>query len=313
MHRLLQEVEAASNAAPRPKLDVTRTDVGSATWLHAPCGTVVRCELQIDPSTRLIVDARFKGALCVLATGYGVVLARELVGQHEASIDEAFFRAAFSDDEVPSDKEHCHLPVVNACLGALQSWDSKQTGGDGVLLEPRGGLHALAPSSVVFGWFTQGALEQARARTETDPEVAADLRALFGEAPGTEDASRYRRALALREVISPTASFDVLDPQFRVWLQHWRTDLFEGPASAELLDPVFVRREALGSPFPQAQPGLIEFGNDGPDTWQAIMVEGLRSLAQVEPMLPADARLVVVETPRRLSRSGILSATSRLA
>ena len=106
-------------------LDKNDPSVGSALVGAPECGDVMKLQIQVDPESKEIVDAKFKTFGCGSAIASSSLATEWVKGR---SLDEAF---AVTNTEIveelslPPVKIHCSVLAEDAIKGAIADYKSK--------------------------------------------------------------------------------------------------------------------------------------------------------------------------------------------
>ena len=106
-------------------LDKAKSSVGTGLVGAPECGDVMRLQIEVDPETNRIVDAKFKTFGCGSAIASSSLATEWLKGK---SIDEALTidnRAIVEELALPPVKIHCSVLAEDAIRGAIADYQTK--------------------------------------------------------------------------------------------------------------------------------------------------------------------------------------------
>ncbi|MFT7119918.1 MAG: nitrogen fixation NifU-like protein [Neolewinella sp.] len=106
-------------------LDKNDTGVGTGLVGAPECGDVMRLQIQVDPDTQKITDAKFKTFGCGSAIASSSLATEWLKGK---SIDEALTidnMAIVEELALPPVKIHCSVLAEDAIKGAIKDYQKK--------------------------------------------------------------------------------------------------------------------------------------------------------------------------------------------
>lgn len=106
-------------------MDKSSQDVGTGLVGAPECGDVMRLQIQVDPETKKIVDAKFKTFGCGSAIASSSLATEWLKGK---SIDEALAidnMAIVEELALPPVKIHCSVLAEDAIKGAIKDYQEK--------------------------------------------------------------------------------------------------------------------------------------------------------------------------------------------
>lgn len=106
-------------------LDKNDTGVGTGLVGAPECGDVMRLQIQVDPATQKITDAKFKTFGCGSAIASSSLATEWLKGK---SVDEALSidnMAIVEELALPPVKIHCSVLAEDAIKGAIKDYQEK--------------------------------------------------------------------------------------------------------------------------------------------------------------------------------------------
>lgn len=106
-------------------LDKTNNGVGTGLVGAPECGDVMRLQIQVDPETQKITDAKFKTFGCGSAIASSSLATEWLKGK---SVDEALAidnMAIVEELALPPVKIHCSVLAEDAIKGAIRDYQEK--------------------------------------------------------------------------------------------------------------------------------------------------------------------------------------------
>ena len=106
-------------------MDKTAKNVGTGLVGAPECGDVMRLQIEVDPETKKIVDAKFKTFGCGSAIASSSLATEWLKGK---SIDEALAidnMAIVEELALPPVKIHCSVLAEDAIKGAIKDYQIK--------------------------------------------------------------------------------------------------------------------------------------------------------------------------------------------
>jgi nitrogen fixation NifU-like protein len=106
-------------------LDKAKSSVGTGLVGAPECGDVMRLQIEVDPETNRIVDAKFKTFGCGSAIASSSLATEWLKGK---SIDEALTidnMAIVEELALPPVKIHCSVLAEDAIRGAIADYQTK--------------------------------------------------------------------------------------------------------------------------------------------------------------------------------------------
>ncbi|HMO37780.1 MAG TPA: Fe-S cluster assembly scaffold IscU [Saprospiraceae bacterium] len=112
-------------------LDKSKKTVGTGLVGAPECGDVMRLQIEVDPETQTIVDAKFKTFGCGSAIASSSLATEWLKGK---SVDEALTidnMAIVEELALPPVKIHCSVLAEDAIKGAIKDYQQK----NGILAE----------------------------------------------------------------------------------------------------------------------------------------------------------------------------------
>jgi nitrogen fixation NifU-like protein len=112
-------------------LDKSKKTVGTGLVGAPECGDVMRLQIEVDPETQTIVDAKFKTFGCGSAIASSSLATEWLKGK---SVDEALTidnMAIVEELALPPVKIHCSVLAEDAIKGAIKDYQQK----NGILVE----------------------------------------------------------------------------------------------------------------------------------------------------------------------------------
>ena len=112
-------------------LDKSKKTVGTGLVGAPECGDVMRLQIEVDPETQTIVDAKFKTFGCGSAISSSSLATEWLEGK---SVDEALTidnMAIVEELALPPVKIHCSVLAEDAIKGAIKDYQQK----NGILAE----------------------------------------------------------------------------------------------------------------------------------------------------------------------------------
>ncbi len=114
-------------------LDKSKNTVGTGLVGAPECGDVMRLQIEVDPETQLITDAKFKTFGCGSAIASSSLATEWLKGK---SVDEALMidnMAIVEELALPPVKIHCSVLAEDAIKGAIADYQKK----NGVVVEQK--------------------------------------------------------------------------------------------------------------------------------------------------------------------------------
>ncbi len=112
-------------------LDKSKNTVGTGLVGAPECGDVMRLQIEVDPETQTIVDAKFKTFGCGSAIASSSLATEWLKGK---SVDEALKidnMAIVEELALPPVKIHCSVLAEDAIKSAIKDYQTK----NGILVE----------------------------------------------------------------------------------------------------------------------------------------------------------------------------------
>ncbi len=112
-------------------LDKSKNSVGTGLVGAPECGDVMRLQIEVDPDTQTIVDAKFKTFGCGSAIASSSLATEWLKGK---SVDEALTidnMAIVEELALPPVKIHCSVLAEDAIKSAIKDYQQK----NGILVE----------------------------------------------------------------------------------------------------------------------------------------------------------------------------------
>ncbi len=112
-------------------LDKSKNNVGTGLVGAPECGDVMRLQIEVDPETQTIVDAKFKTFGCGSAIASSSLATEWLKGK---SVDEALTidnMAIVEELALPPVKIHCSVLAEDAIKSAIKDYQIK----NGILVE----------------------------------------------------------------------------------------------------------------------------------------------------------------------------------
>lgn len=106
-------------------LDKSKSTVGTGLVGAPECGDVMRLQIEVDPETQMIVDAKFKTFGCGSAIASSSLATEWLKGK---SIDEALSidnMAIVEELALPPVKIHCSVLAEDAIKSAIKDYQKK--------------------------------------------------------------------------------------------------------------------------------------------------------------------------------------------
>ena len=106
-------------------LDKSKSNVGTGLVGAPECGDVMRLQIEVDPETQMIVDAKFKTFGCGSAIASSSLATEWLKGK---SIDEALSidnMAIVEELASPPVKIHCSVLAEDAIKSAIKDYQKK--------------------------------------------------------------------------------------------------------------------------------------------------------------------------------------------
>ena len=106
-------------------LDKSKSNVGTGLVGAPECGDVMRLQIEVDPETQMIVDAKFKTFGCGSAIASSSLATEWLKGK---SIDEALSidnMAIVEELALPPVKIHCSVLAEDAINSAIKDYQKK--------------------------------------------------------------------------------------------------------------------------------------------------------------------------------------------
>lgn len=106
-------------------LDKAKSSVGTGLVGAPECGDVMRLQIEVDPDTNRIIDAKFKTFGCGSAIASSSLATEWLKGK---SIDEALTidnMAIVEELALPPVKIHCSVLAEDAIRGAIADYQTK--------------------------------------------------------------------------------------------------------------------------------------------------------------------------------------------
>ena len=106
-------------------LDKSKSNVGTGLVGAPECGDVMRLQIEVDPETQMIVDAKFKTFGCGSAIASSSLATEWLKGK---SIDEALsidIMAIVEELALPPVKIHCSVLAEDAIKSAIKDYQKK--------------------------------------------------------------------------------------------------------------------------------------------------------------------------------------------
>lgn len=106
-------------------LDKSKSTVGTGLVGAPECGDVMRLQIEVDPETQMIVDAKFKTFGCGSAIASSSLATEWLKGK---SIDEALSidnMAIVEELALPPVKIHCSVLAEDAIKSAIKDYQQK--------------------------------------------------------------------------------------------------------------------------------------------------------------------------------------------
>lgn len=106
-------------------LDKSKSTVGTGLVGAPECGDVMRLQIEVDPETQTIIDAKFKTFGCGSAIASSSLATEWLKGK---SIDEALTidnMAIVEELALPPVKIHCSVLAEDAIRGAIADYQAK--------------------------------------------------------------------------------------------------------------------------------------------------------------------------------------------
>lgn len=106
-------------------LDKSKATVGTGLVGAPECGDVMRLQIEVDPTTQMIVDAKFKTFGCGSAIASSSLATEWLKGK---SIDEALSidnMAIVEELALPPVKIHCSVLAEDAIKSAIKDYQQK--------------------------------------------------------------------------------------------------------------------------------------------------------------------------------------------
>jgi len=120
--KVLEHYENPKNVGT---LDAGKQDVGTGLVGAPECGDVMRLQIEVDPETKVITDARFKTFGCGSAIASSSLATEWLKGK---TIDEALTIGNMDIVEelaLPPVKIHCSVLAEDAIKAAIQDYRKK--------------------------------------------------------------------------------------------------------------------------------------------------------------------------------------------
>ena len=120
--KVLEHYENPQNVGT---LDISKQEVGTGLVGAPECGDVMRLQIQVDPETQKIVDAKFKTFGCGSAIASSSLATEWLKGK---TIDEALTIDNMDIVEelaLPPVKIHCSVLAEDAIKAAIQDYRKK--------------------------------------------------------------------------------------------------------------------------------------------------------------------------------------------
>lgn len=112
-------------------LDKSKNNVGTGLVGAPECGDVMRLQIEVDPDTQTIIDAKFKTFGCGSAIASSSLATEWLKGK---SVDEALTidnMAIVEELALPPVKIHCSVLAEDAIKSAIKDYQQK----NGILVE----------------------------------------------------------------------------------------------------------------------------------------------------------------------------------
>lgn len=106
-------------------LDKAKNNVGTGLVGAPECGDVMRLQIEVDPETQTIVDAKFKTFGCGSAIASSSLATEWLKGKH---VDEALKidnMAIVEELALPPVKIHCSVLAEDAIKSAIKDYQTK--------------------------------------------------------------------------------------------------------------------------------------------------------------------------------------------
>ncbi len=106
-------------------LDKAKNNVGTGLVGAPECGDVMRLQIEVDPQTQTIVDAKFKTFGCGSAIASSSLATEWLKGKH---VDEALKidnMAIVEELALPPVKIHCSVLAEDAIKSAIKDYQTK--------------------------------------------------------------------------------------------------------------------------------------------------------------------------------------------
>lgn len=106
-------------------LDKSKNTVGTGLVGAPECGDVMRLQIEVDPTTQMIIDAKFKTFGCGSAIASSSLATEWLKGK---SIDEALTidnMAIVEELALPPVKIHCSVLAEDAIRSAIKDYQQK--------------------------------------------------------------------------------------------------------------------------------------------------------------------------------------------
>lgn len=106
-------------------LDKAKNNVGTGLVGAPECGDVMRLQIEVDPETQTIIDAKFKTFGCGSAIASSSLATEWLKGKH---VDEALKidnMAIVEELALPPVKIHCSVLAEDAIKSAIKDYQTK--------------------------------------------------------------------------------------------------------------------------------------------------------------------------------------------
>lgn len=127
-NQLLDHYNNPRNVGSMDKTDPT---VGTGLVGAPACGDVMKLQIQVDPATETIIDAKFKTFGCGSAIASSSLATEWIKGRHindAATIKNTEIAAELA---LPPVKIHCSVLAEDAIKAAINDYKQKQASGDG--------------------------------------------------------------------------------------------------------------------------------------------------------------------------------------
>ena len=108
-------------------LDKAKTTVGTGVVGAPACGDVMKLQIEVDPETNIIKDAKFKTFGCGSAIASSSLVTDKIIGTSLTEAQEIKNTEIVEELSLPPIKIHCSVLAEDAIKAAISDYQKKQS------------------------------------------------------------------------------------------------------------------------------------------------------------------------------------------